>query len=750
MSVPNQTPYIIYNANGLTTVFPFEFYVISASDIQVTFDGVEITTGYSVSGVGNVSGGDVVFVTPPAAGTVVMIERVVPTYRLTDYQDNGDLLADTVNKDFDRLWMAIQRSFIFLNRTLRVPEITGVNVLPPASLRANKLLAFNAAGQPITVLPQSGSASDVLIELAKPTGAGLVGTSDGKTVQEALESATSNYALINRKLLGAANKKLRAGESVSIVCVGDSMTIGHDTTSPDVIPGINGNPSTIAPVQYPGRLQSRLNAMTGATVNVINRGYSGDTAKTSYNRWGTNPGSDVAHIMLGINDSWGAHGATFEEYQEYIELIIRRYLDWGCGVVMHTCTALYHNNANPPSTYFSQYVRSISSEYGCPVFESEGVLQYCLPSVVYSDNTHFNKSGYAKYGDALASFIMAGGWVGQQRYVSGYTSTQPGRSSEGIGFFSKNVALNSSSGSYVFNNAVAGMPSDNGLISFSFFLDSEFADIHLVGDLSGGVIISLSSPLQNYNGDFPYNTFQLKREYNKKIAETSEYKTAVRVFASGGKSYAGSLVGRGWKTIYVMTDGTRETTSYLNYLVIEPSSPHVSNQVADSTYSGAYAHAAIDEVVIYKKPYYGRSDVSSTTPPAVPLGSIKIPIPSALLGFIAGGAYFDSDTVRLTIKTVGSSNVSVVANGITEMILYRSGANAFSFSVVHKTSENCIVPLSISVSSEGYDGSAPQEGLPNGARNGFLNIEFNDSVTAYFSLEFRSARKANADQTWLC
>ncbi|WOJ32704.1 phage tail fiber protein [Citrobacter koseri] len=240
MSVPNQTPYIIYNANGLTTVFPFEFYVISASDIQVTFDGVEVTTGYSVSGVGNVSGGDVVFVTPPAAGTVVMIERVVPTYRLTDYQDNGDLLADTVNKDFDRLWMAIQRSFIYLGlalrrplfggpfdaegyrishgadpvdkqdfvtknyvdnvslvRALRVPE-PSIPALPSSSLRANKLLAFNAAGNPITVLPQSGSASDVLIELAKPTGAGLVGATDQdgdpSTVQEELDNISSHFS----------------------------------------------------------------------------------------------------------------------------------------------------------------------------------------------------------------------------------------------------------------------------------------------------------------------------------------------------------------------------------------------------------------------------------------------------------------------------------------------------------------------------------------------------------------------------
>lgn len=50
-------------------------------------------------------------------------------------------------------------------RSLRVPEAS-VGILPPISGRANHLLAFNNDGEPIAVLPESGSASDVLIDLA--------------------------------------------------------------------------------------------------------------------------------------------------------------------------------------------------------------------------------------------------------------------------------------------------------------------------------------------------------------------------------------------------------------------------------------------------------------------------------------------------------------------------------------------------------------------------------------------------------
>lgn len=71
-------------------------------------------------------------------------------------------------------------------RSLRVPESV-VPELPPVAERSNKLLAFNGMGQPITVLPESGSASDVMIELAKPTGAGLIGY-ENTTVERVLNS----------------------------------------------------------------------------------------------------------------------------------------------------------------------------------------------------------------------------------------------------------------------------------------------------------------------------------------------------------------------------------------------------------------------------------------------------------------------------------------------------------------------------------------------------------------------------------
>jgi len=222
MSVPNQTPYNIYTANGLTTVFPYEFYLLTNSDLAVSINGEVLTTGYAVSGVGNVDGGEVTFFTPPGNGTTVLLQREIPSTRLTDYQDNGDLLANTVNKDFDRLWMAIRQAYLYLgfaltrpiwggpfnakgyrienlgypvnstdaaskqyvddagianlNRVLRFPE-SFVSPMSGVGPRSNMLQGYNNLGMPVPIAGQTETA-DLAIKLSGSFGSQLVGHTD--------------------------------------------------------------------------------------------------------------------------------------------------------------------------------------------------------------------------------------------------------------------------------------------------------------------------------------------------------------------------------------------------------------------------------------------------------------------------------------------------------------------------------------------------------------------------------------------
>lgn len=125
MSVPDQVPVVETVANGNTVVFPFNFMVVLDADLDVLVDGVLKVLGadYSVAGVGVAQGGSVTFIpaAKPANGQRVTLRRNTPVSRATNYSDNGDLPAETLNQDFDRLWLALQEQRAIFSTSITRP-----------------------------------------------------------------------------------------------------------------------------------------------------------------------------------------------------------------------------------------------------------------------------------------------------------------------------------------------------------------------------------------------------------------------------------------------------------------------------------------------------------------------------------------------------------------------------------------------------------------------------------------------------
>lgn len=112
MTLLTTTSRITYIGNGVVDTFAYTWLMYSDADLKVYVDNVlkTKTTHYTVSGVGNVNGGNVVFTAGniPANGKNVLIYRDQPLTQDTDLITNGQISADTLEKQLDKLCMQNQ------------------------------------------------------------------------------------------------------------------------------------------------------------------------------------------------------------------------------------------------------------------------------------------------------------------------------------------------------------------------------------------------------------------------------------------------------------------------------------------------------------------------------------------------------------------------------------------------------------------------------------------------------------------
>lgn len=214
MTVTAQTPSNSSTGNGVTTVFPYTFKIISQADIEVSVDGVvqTLNTHYTVSGAGDNAGGNVTFLSAPASLSVVARRRNMALVRETDYQYQGDLPNSVLNPDLDAPVLMAQQLQEQIGRSLRGPAGETWSALPAASDRLDYLVAFD----PTTGAPELSTFTQTQLASAVAAAYAAGSTADAITFLQAGTGAVSQTVQAVLRLGGVTPEQFGA--------VGDGTT----------------------------------------------------------------------------------------------------------------------------------------------------------------------------------------------------------------------------------------------------------------------------------------------------------------------------------------------------------------------------------------------------------------------------------------------------------------------------------------------------------------------------------------------
>lgn len=529
-----------------------------------------------------------------------------------------------------------------------------------------------------------------LSEITGSSGASLVGTSDGRTVQEFLiANDSAEYRAKNIAKLASVNYKIKTMQNIRVLFQGDSMTAGYDVTSTDTVEPGNGDWARHASITYPQRFTEFMSEQLGVGVQGEIRAISGFTAEQAYNHpeWQDNPHCDIVFLMYGINDSGGEAGVTHESYMLHMELLIRQFIDWGMGVVVMTCASGGKGAGNPGFQVWAQQVKNMSKIYGCSYFNAHELQYNRIEGCVQSDGVHFNSIGYAKLGEALVSMCGAGGLLEVYTPVRSEISVWPGISSDSIGWANptKNMFMGLSEFAYTNVGIVGAMPAGQYcVLSFHFYQDVDAIDIDIIGSWPHNKV-SVMTDMWAYSNKVPY--YKLSENINNTyspqgIRQSSFYggmlSSGDANTRNGQPKFIGCLLGRGWKTITIFTpqDGSMNSDAYVQMITLRPVNKSMANTFRKSYQIGS---SGVTRLMLPEP------NSAGDIPSAIALRSITIPMPESLNSYTGNNnnTYFDSGICKVLIKCVAGEFGDGFIEGV--IIKNNTGVNGYNFIVINKT-----------------------------------------------------------------
>lgn len=233
-------------------------------------------------------------------------------------------------------------------------------------------------------------------------------TTDKSSVVAAVNEHLAENALNTNGLTQDAIRRMKDGEIVTIVCIGDSITFGQDSVT-----GLQSGTT------YPAHLQTLLREYyQNSNITVINEGVSGNTTTQMIDRWQTDVTDNNPNLIIfmgGANDSREATAISIETYADNIKTIIGLAGETPLVVMGITPRFKEHETANGEGVihFYRETCKSIVTKYGfvyvdmfekiMNLYKNRGVVR----GLVSPDGSHYTARGYKHLAEIVFVFGLS-------------------------------------------------------------------------------------------------------------------------------------------------------------------------------------------------------------------------------------------------------------------------------------------------------------------------------------------------------
>lgn len=225
MTVASTTNRVSYTGNGNVDTYSYTFRIFSESDLLVTVKDtddneteLDLTTDYTVSGVGDAGGGSIALVNSSQdwldaggdllTGFILVIRRVRPLTQETDIRGQGSFYPEIHEDALDHLVMVAQQLQDEVDRCVKLPETVSGSVfntlLPSDGLAANTVLLVNSTGDGFETGPTADQVSGAQASAAAASASASAASASASSASSSASSATASASSATASAIAAA------------------------------------------------------------------------------------------------------------------------------------------------------------------------------------------------------------------------------------------------------------------------------------------------------------------------------------------------------------------------------------------------------------------------------------------------------------------------------------------------------------------------------------------------------------------